>query len=149
MLSKSPEDVEIVGIGDVTKNTVNVTGIVFSYGIPKVQPGSGSGSYLEVGILESNSGVYNTLPRRIMRAMNANERDMYLFTLGSGSEPQSGATFRIEPNTKYYIGIYAINKYSGFITQSGDGSGEASDYREIITSPETTEYSYVHVLPCP
>ena len=130
-----PQGVTVTA-GTITKNTVQA--IVKKTSSGKPTPTSPS---LQAGIFLVNSGAYNTTPRRLKRQANAADNTNYTLTLSSTSEALSGATFLIEPNSQYYLGVYCGNSLTGWATQTGDDSGQASNYVSVITSPETTETS--------
>ncbi len=132
---QKPQGVTVTA-GTITKNTVQAVVKKTSSGKPT--PTSQS---LEAGIFLVNTGRYDNNPRRLERQTNAADNTNYTLTLSSTSDALSGATFLVEPNSQYYLGVYCYNSSNSWNTQTGDGTGQASDYVSVITSPETTETS--------
>ena len=130
-----PQGVTVTA-GTITKNTVQAVVKKTSSGKPTPTNPS-----LQAGIFLVNTGRYDNNPRRLEHQTNAADNTNYTLTLSSTSDALSGATFLIEPNSQYYLGVYCYNSSTGWASQTGDGFGQASNYVSVITSPETTETS--------
>ena len=130
-----PQGVTVTA-GTITKNTVQAIVKKTSSGEPTPTTQS-----LEAGIFLVNTGRYDNNPRRLECQSNAANNTNYTLTLSSTSSALGGATFLIEPNSQYYLGVCCYNSSNGWNSQTGDGFGQASNYVSVVTSPETTETS--------
>ena len=95
---------------------------------------------LEMGVTKKNTGLYGANPRIIVSTNVNLPNKTASITLGNfGSAKIGNPDFTIVSNTKYYLGVYALNPTIRFNAQTGDGWSNSAGYQEVITLPETTE----------
>jgi len=100
---------------------------------------------LEMGVTKKNTGLYGANPRIIVSTNVNLPNKTASITLGNfGSAKIGNPDFTIVSNTKYYLGVYALNPTIRFNAQTGDGWSNSAGYQEVITLPETTEIKFTN-----
>lgn len=134
---KVPQNVSIKA-NTITDNSIQITARRDAIGYPTSGPAN-----IIVGVFTKNNNIFTELARRSAMAKTTLDRTDYTFTITNNGPMVGSPAFTINPNTKYYIGVYSGNLASGWASQSGDGRGQAYDYVEVYTSPSKPELVYV------